>query len=231
MKAQGIIPPPKLEDTTIEDVLKTFQDSYAQKDFAKAQSILQSHRQDVEPELWHYNMGTVKAQLKSWAEARFHFLEAQAHGLTGAEANLRIVEKNLEVQRLEKPLSVQDYFVQLSLGATNLGATTFVSLVILIVGLWHLRRRWSLGLGALYGVLLSLPLIFGLWVSQWPKGVALESATLLEGPSVIFGTRAELPAGVLVVFRQEGEWKEVIYPSRFRGWIKSSNLKMMELAR
>jgi hypothetical protein len=218
-----------LEDTTIEDVLKTIETLYAQKDYQKALKTLESNQGKISPGLWHYNMGTIYGKLENWPQARFHFLMAEKEGLHTKEVilNRTISEEKLEVIRLEKPLSTKDYFYKAGLEASS-GIFTTVSLIFLLIGLAIFWKKSSIKALGLF-----LVLSFGItglswWVQSWHRALVVEPQSLHDGPSAIFGAREEIPTGVLLITRQKGDWLEVMYPSRFQGWIKNVGLKELK---
>jgi len=218
-----------LEDTTIADVLKTFETYYAQKDYVSALETLQKSKSEVPSMLWHYNMGTVLAKLENWPEARFHFLLAEKMGVSHKDLSLnkKIVESKLEINRIEKPISVTDYAVKGAQIASQ-GWLTSLSLVCLIVGLIKLKRGASLKGLALFLFLVLAPLMLNFWIKSWPISVITKALVIREGPSVIFPEKGELPVGVLVMTKEAGDWCEIYYPSRFQGWIKKNDLKVLE---
>ena len=218
-----------LEDTTIEDVLKTFESFYVKKDYQNALLTLQNHKSELPAGLWNYNVGTVLAQELRLSEARFHFLIASKSGFESKELsqNKELVEEKLEIGRLEKPQTTQDYLIKGALFAED-GLLTTLSLLILVIGLWVLRRRADFKKIVFFLVLVISPIALNFWISSWSKAVVKIAQPLNEGPSVIFGNLGEIPAGVLVITRNEGEWDQVIYPSRFHGWIKNNELLKLE---
>jgi hypothetical protein len=226
--AQGIISL-ILEDTTIEDVLKTFQEHYAGKDYEKALQTLHNLGHELPAGIKHYNLGTVYAEIGELPLSRYHLLLAQRNGLSDEKVlkNLRVVETRLEVDRWERPLEPRDHFVQLSSGLSG-DLLVSLSLVILIAGLILLRRTRELWHMGLLIVLILIPLGFNFWVKSWPWSMVLTADALQTGPSAIFGQQGEIPAGVLVLARADGEWAQVIYPARFAGWIRTKSLKRLE---
>lgn len=192
-------------------------------------SELAKNRERVSPGLWHFNMGTVKAKMNVPAEARYHFLEAEENGFADEKLsqNLSIVEDELQVKTLEKPLDTFDYAVKFGLWSHN-GFLTTLSLLILLGGMLILRKEKKYYVLILTIVLALVPMGVNYWIGTWNKAVTISSHEVLEGPSVIFGSRGELPPGVMVVMKKSGEWNEVIYPSRFRGWIKNAGIKELE---
>ena len=218
-----------MEDTTIEDVFKTFQAHYARKDYPNALLVLQKNQSELSPGLWHYNVGIIKAQTQQWPEARFHFLKSRQAGFNSEQTanNLALTEEKLELVKLEKSLSTNDYLIKASLWAAEGVLTTF-ALLILVIAIFSLRKKRDYKLASIYAVVMGIPLLLSLWIGSWTKSVVIQPQLVLDGPSVIFPSRAELPAGIFIVTRDKGDWKEIIYPSRFNGWIKNAGLKSLE---
>jgi hypothetical protein len=210
-------------------VLKTFENFYVAKDYPNALLTLKEHKSELEPGVWHYNMGTVSAQMQRLGEARYHLLMASKSGFNNKELNqnLSLVEQKLDIKRLEQPLDTKDYIIKGSLLAQQ-GFLTFLSFAILLMGLWILKKKADFRKIVLFLVLVLAPIALNFWISSWPKAVATAAQPVNDGPSVIFGTTGELPPGVLIVLKGEGEWREIIYPSRFKGWIKSTDLLELE---
>lgn len=179
--------------------------------------------------LWHYNMGTVLGEMNNWPLARYHFLMAQADGLNSEELNQnqQLAESKLEIARLEKPLGTSDYLIKTGMIASE-GPLVTLSLLFLVIGLWILRKKPSFKSAVLFLVAVVTPLIVNFWIESWPKKVVLLPKAVYEGPSALFATRGELPPGIMVLTNTKGEWEEIIYPSRFAGWIKSDGLKRLE---
>lgn len=218
-----------MEDTTIEDVLKTFEGHYAQKDYSGALEFLQKNQKDISPGLWHYNLGTVYAKMENFPMARLHLLLAEKNGFKGKEVdqNISFVEEKLEIHRLEKPISVNDYFVKAGLFLSE-GILTTITLLVLFVGLWVLKKKRSIL--RVVSFLISVIFLLGinLWMNTWRKALLVSPQILYSGPSVIFESRGEIPAGIMVMTKGNSNWLEIIYPSRFQGWIKNGDLKNLE---
>lgn len=209
--------------------MKTFEGFYASGDYANALLELEKSKDQLSPGVWHFNMGTVKAKLGQPAEARYHFLESRWSGFTDERLanNLALVEDTLEVTKLEKPLEAADYLIKFGLWAQN-GFFTMLSLLVLFVGFLILRKQKKYSALILTALIAAIPVGLNWWVKSWPKAVILSAHQVQDGPSVIFGSRGELPPGIMVVTKKSGEWAEIIFPSRFRGWIKNTGLKELE---
>jgi hypothetical protein len=218
-----------LEDTTIEDVLKTVEDLYVQKDYQKALSVLEANQSKMGSGLWHYNVGTVYGKLQNWPLARFHLMMADQAGLSSKDVltNKDLVESQLDIKRLEKPLSPHDYFTKASIEASQ-GILTTVSLLLVIMGLVSFWRKSSVKALGIFLFLVIGVMSFNFWVHTWKRSIVIQAQSIQDGPSAIFGAREELPVGVMLITNRKGDWLEIIYPSRFHGWIKDAGLKELK---
>ncbi len=215
-----------MEDTTIEAVLKTVEALYVQKNYEAALLELQQNQASIPEEIWHFNMGTTYGKLGSWPLARYHLLMAEARGLVSAKLSINktIVEEKIGAQKLEQPLGTNDHLVRAGMLASE-GMLTLVSLLFLIGGLlmlWRKRNIRAFGL-CLAGTIMSLGL--NLWIQSWNRTVVIDPQTILDGPSEIFASRGEVPAGIFLITKPGDDWLRIIYPSRFEGWIKPSGIK------
>lgn len=215
-----------MEDTTIEDVLKTVENLYAQKDYQKALETLTAHKSEISNGVWHYNVGTVYGKLENWPMARYHLMLADWNGLSSKDviANKKFVEAKLGVEKLERPIAPSDYLVKNGIEASQ-GILTSVSLLVVLVGLVFFWKKRNIR--TLVASLVVCGMIAGLniWIHSWDKLIVTSTQIIKDGPSDIFGPRDEIPPGLMIVGRKKGAWIEVIYPSRFQGWIKDNGLK------
>ncbi len=215
-----------MEDTTIEAVLKTVEGLYAQKNYEGALLELQKNHAQVPEAIWHFNMGTTYAKLEKWPSARFHFLMAESRDLVSAKltTNKSIVEEKIGTEKLEQPFAPGDYFVRAGLLVAE-GMLTLVSLLFLVGGLLMLWRKRSVRAFALCLAVTVTALGLNLWIERWHRFVVIDPQTILDGPSAIFASRGEVPAGVFLISSPEEGWLRIIYPSRFEGWIKPTGVK------
>ncbi len=218
-----------MEDTTIEDMLKTVESSFAQKDYPEALKILEASKSQIPSGLWHYNMGTVFGKMGNYPLARFHLLKAEAEGFKSKEAiaNRELVESKLEIEKIETPITTSDYLVKGGMIAAQ-GLLGMLSLCLIIGALFTLWKKNSLKIFSL--VVLPAFLLIGLnvWISNWNRQIVMNPKPIFEGPSAIFEARNEIPAGVMVVVRENEGWLQIIFPSRYQGWIKPDGLKELK---
>ena len=210
--------------------MKTFEGFYLKKDYVNALKTLEGQQKDIDLGLWHYNMGTVLAEMNNWPMARFHFLLAEKSGLNNKQLNqnLLLVEDKLDLTRLEKPLSTSDYLLKASFVAAD-GPLVTLGFLMLAVGLYFLKKKPSLKSAAIFVVAVFTPLMLDLWIDTWPRQIVTSNKVIYEGPSALFGPLGELPQGVMILSNKKDGWEEIIYPSRFAGWIKPEDLKSLEL--
>lgn len=218
-----------MEDTTIEDMLKTVESSFAKKDYSAALKNLESNQSQIPPGLWHYNMGTVYGKMENYPLARYHLLRAQAEGFISKESfsNLELVERKLDIEKLEKPVTTTDYFVLGGLTAAQ-GILGMVSLCLIIVAIFTLWKKNSL---KVFGLILLPAFIFiglNVWINNWNRQIVINPQPIFEGPSAIFEARNEIPSGVMVIVNEKDGWLQIVYPSRYQGWVKPEGLKELK---
>ena len=203
-----------MEDTTIEGVLKTVASLYSQKNYGEALKLLESNKAEISSGVWHYNMGTIYAKTENLPLARFHLIMAEELGLTNKDqaSNLEMVEVKLGVDKNESALSTSDYLIKGSLKASE-GILTAVGLLLIVLAV----------------ILLALSCTgLNLWIHSWKRMIVIEPRVIQEGPSAIFREQGELPVGTMIIVKAQGDWLNIVYPSRYEGWVKSNGFKELE---
>lgn len=218
-----------MEDTTIENMLKTVESAFAQQDYQGALKILEKHQQEISPGIWHYNVGTVHGKLGNYPLSRYHLMMADENGLSTKEviSNRNLVEEKLDIARYEKSISWSDYLIKAGMTSSQ-GLLTSLSLLLIVTALITFWKKQQF---KIFSVFLALGIVvMGLnwWIHTWNRSIVLMAQPLHEGPSAIFAAKDEVPVGVLVVTVEKEGWLQIIYPSRFHGWIKNSGLKELE---
>ena len=198
-------------------------------DYPNALLTLNNQKSNLPDDIWHFNMGTVLGKLDQLPLARYHFMMAEAKGFHGeqlSEAQDYISEK-LELERLEKPIEVQDYLFRTGMIFSEGIFTTF-SLIFVVLGIWLIRKKAQISQIIMIFVLALIPLGLDFWVRSMPKRIVMDSTPVFEAPTAIFGTKGELPPGVMIITKQKEGWEYVLFPSRFSGWIKPVGIKPLE---
>lgn len=210
--------------------MKTFEDYYLKKDYPNALLTLEKNQSAMDIGLWHYNLGTVFGKMNNWPMARFHFILAETSGLHSKELNQnqQLVEEKLEVEQLEKPMGTTDYLIKAGFIAAD-GPLLSLGFLFLAVGLWVLKKKPTIKSAAIFVLAVVTPLMLDVWIDSWPKKIVVTPKPIFDGPSALFNTRGDLPAGIVIMTNTKDDWEEIIFPSRFSGWIKSDGLKRLEL--
>lgn len=174
-------------------------------------------------------MGVVQAELKNLPLARYYFLQAEKSGFGDPKLaqNKSLVETQLEISKLEKPINSSDWLIKSSLISAE-GPLLTLGLFLLVVCLWMLKKSLSFKRLMVSLAVVTIPFLLHLWISSWPQKLAPASIPIYEGPSALFTVRGELPPGVILVTNKKGDWEEIIFPARFHGWIKSEGLLSLE---
>jgi hypothetical protein len=214
----------------VKDVVQTFEYYYMKMDYPNALLMLEKKQNDMDAGLWHYNMGSVLAKMNNLPLARFHLTMAESNGLHSKELiqNQLYVEEKLDVSRLEQPLDSPDYIIKAGLTAAD-GPLLSLGFLFLVIGLWLLKKSPTIKSALAFIIAVATPLMIDLWIESWPRKIVLMPKVIYDGPSALFGTKGELPLGLMVITNTKDEWEKIIYPSRFSGWIKSDGLKSLEL--
>lgn len=218
-----------MEDTTIEAVLKTVEKLYGEKAYSEALVLLEKSSKDISQGLWHYNMGSVLAKLDRLPEARYHFLMSDRAGFYSKELsqNQEIVESKLGLTKVENPLTFSDHFYRSALVGSE-GYFTTLALLFLVLSVWILRKKDQIKIAMFYFVVSVSLIAMNLWVQSLDQYVVVNQKIIHDGPSMIFGERGELPLGIKLITEKNEEWIKIIYPSRYAGWIKKSELKELK---
>jgi hypothetical protein len=214
----------------VKDVVQTFEEYYMKMDYPNALLMLEKKQNDMDAGLWHYNMGSVLAKMNDFPLSRFHLIMAESNGLHSKELiqNKLYVEDKLDISRLEQPLDSYDYLIKSGLTAAD-GPLLSVGFLFLVIGLWLLKKSPTVKSALAFVIVVAAPLMLDLWIDSWPRKIVAAPKVIYDGPSALFGTRGELPVGLMVITNTKDEWEKIIYPSRFSGWIKSDGLKRLEL--
>jgi hypothetical protein len=205
--------------------LKTFENLYKEKQYSQALEYLKNHQSEFPLSIYHHNLSAVFFQLKEFPLSRYHLIKAESYGLTDGLVfqNKSLINRELDLERLERPINISDYVYKFSMNFENGGFAT-LSLGIILIGTLVLFRLRNLKSGLIVSLLAIVPLIFQLWTSSLDRYISKNEVKLFDGPSGIFETDKLLPMGVLLIVKEHEDWLEVVYPSRFEGWVNHKNL-------
>ncbi|MFY7992712.1 MAG: tetratricopeptide repeat protein [Bacteriovoracaceae bacterium] len=209
-----------MEDTTIKDELKTYQELWNAKDYQKALDWLEKNPSVFGSETWHYNLATTYGQLGELAEARYHFEQSYQLGKRDEKMaeSLKWIHKQGEADRWETLSSWTDYVYKFLIYRPQYFFSQ-LTLVFLALGfgLYAIKKFKKKGLG-LFMILALISTSLGYIVSDNKLVVTKTAVEIYRGPSQIFDFQ-EVPAGVMLFLKPYGTQYKVLYPSSAEGWI------------
>lgn len=204
--------------------MKAFEESLGRGELAQAKELLNSNQQNLEPSAYFFHLGRVYALENQWAEARIAFLKSQNIIPRPETAeNLKLIETKMAIKEVESPRTIKDYIINATyFTGTELALT--LNLLLLVIGLWTYRR--SRNFKKLMSILILMLILgsFSLWINSWPWKIAEDELNVYQGPSEIFDTVQVVPKGIKFLGVEKDKWINIIYPSRFEGWIKKEKI-------
>jgi hypothetical protein len=210
--------------------LDNFKKNYIAKDFDKSIEILNDLKDQFEPGVYYYNIGTVKIKQGKLAEGRLFLEKAKDTGYYNHHVinNISKTKDLLGVVELEKPETTADYLNYYSM---NLDSNIFLTFsLILFTLLTFFFKKLNIFLRFTIILLALVPLGFKFYyVDTLVKGIPLVDVDIFEGPSKVFEKTNVLNKGLLVkVINKQENWSYVIYPDKLQGWIKTTDIEVIK---
>jgi tetratricopeptide (TPR) repeat protein len=212
----------------MSELLKSLETHFVEGRYEKAIELLEGMRGDLSLGQYHYNMGSLYAQLEQLGPARYHLEQALNAGFvnTAVYNNLEIVLAKLPVRDLSTSTHFIDQLYSWLLSAPE-GAYLSLSLLfalLLVLSfmtryLAHNWLRWSLC------VLLVIPVGTNqLYLKHLETVVSMQDSPVRVGPSQVYDQTYMLPAGAKVLIGEEAEgWGMISRPKALAGWVRLKN--------
>lgn len=218
-----------MADFNTNEILKSLEALYLQKNYEEATSLLIKNRSDLDPGLFHYNLGTVYAKWGNLAAGRYHLEKSIKTGFVNSASlnNSQYVKEQLAVDDLGSSQKYSDQWMNTTLG---LPVSLFVSfaLVMAIVALALKKygdkiKNWGVACLIVLGV---APLLYKVgYLGKVNYAILLEEGVLREGPSRIFDQKAALNPGTKVIItKYDNGWYFISNPVHLSGWVERKNL-------
>lgn len=215
-------------NNNISEIVSSLKTLIDTQQWQNALNLLNEHKDQFDSAIYHYNVAVVKVNLAQSSDAMYHFEMAKSLGLQSPELinSINSLKEQLNISYIENSLEFIDLMHQLLFQLPNQFYYS-VSILMLILVFWNFK----LIVTRLFKVLLILvsiaPSIFFTSYIK-PKEMAIIQANLkvYAGPSRIFDQVQEIPEGAKIIIGNDyNNWKQVIYPQRFKGWIFSDKYK------
>lgn len=209
-----------LEDTTIKDELKTYQELWTAKDYQKALDYLLNHPHLYSAETWHYNLGSTYGELKLLPQARYHLEQSYQLGKRDDKSaqSLKWIQKEIEADRYESLESWSDYLYRFLIYRPQYFFTQLTLLFLALGFGFYAVKKISLKSMLAFVLLAFMISGLGYKISQNKLIVAENTIQVYRGPSKIFDYQ-EVPAGVMLYLVPHENYYKVIYPSSIEGWL------------
>lgn len=219
-----------MSNSSTPETLKSLESLYVGGKFDEAIKSLIAQKANFEIGPFHYNLGTLYAKKGEHAIARFHFEKAIKAGFIGDEVlnNLAYSTKTLQLDKVESDNLALDVYYSSFFSS--------FSILLMIIGIYFLlvlmfRKMQKISLKATTALLIVgvIPLVVKFTMNRDLKeAILLKKSAVKEGPSAIFESHQELPAGIkLIVTKPKDGWYLIKYPSHFSGWVQSADLGIL----
>ncbi len=213
----------------MDDLGKSLEALYLKGDYQEAQKVLLANKDQFEPGVFHYNLGTTLMKMGNFAAGRYHLEKALKNGYVDTKVlhNLSVAKGHLGVSDIESSKKPLDMLLSISLDipfSLYLSLTLFFALfVILLYKLKKIVKSYVL-VGAL--ILSLLPVLYSLFfIGQYNYAVALSDTPLREGPSQIYGEISKVKAGSkFIVGEMQDGWYYIQSPNFLAGWVKKDDI-------
>ena len=211
-------------------ILKDFENNIEKENYNDALMLLIQNKDNFDPAVYEYNLGTIWARKDKFVESRIHFEKAIKLGLINKEVvkNLNMVKDQLGVGYLEQTNSFEEDFFNASLNIDVYTPVLISSLLLILFMMWI--KNFLNIFSIIISVFLSLSPIFGYFYinEHYSINIIREDTIVREGPSKIFSETQVLPAGMKFISKKTGNnWYNVIVPKSHRGWITNPEMEKL----
>lgn len=205
--------------------MEEFKNFYLESKFDEALEWLKNHKQEMSSEVFHYNYGTTLLKKGEFPAARYHFEIAKKMGLNNSELKANLENSKIPVKNYENS---ENFFEGLTFYSTEISPDVFflASSVLFFVGVLVYKFIRSKVLAIVLAVFaFSLVSFKTFYVDKKMTGVLLKETSLREGPSEVFSSSNNLPAGVKVILEKKyQDWVFIIYPQKMTGWVNAQDV-------
>lgn len=219
-----------MSNSSTPETLKSLESLYVSGKLDEAIKSLITQKANFEIGPFHYNLGTLYAKKGEHAIARFHFEKAIKAGFVGDEVlnNLAYSTKSLQLDKIESDNLALDVYYSSFFSSFSI-LLMVLGIYFLIVLILKKMQKISLKTTAIFLVIGIIPLALKLTLNRDLKeAILLKKSALKEGPSAIFESHQELPAGIkLIITKPKDGWYFIKYPSHFSGWVQNADLGIL----
>lgn len=213
----------------MDDLSKSLEAHYLKGEYAEAQKLLLANKDQFDPGIFHYNLGTTLMKQGNFAAGRYHLEKALKNGYVDSKVihNLSVAKSQLAVNDISNSNNPLDLALSFSLDipfSLYLSGTLILSLLaMLLIRLKKVTRLYGI---IILAVVVMFPILYaGLFVNRFNFAMALTDSSLREGPSQIYGELSKIKAGSkFIIGEMQGDWYYIKSPASMAGWIKKDDI-------
>jgi hypothetical protein len=218
-----------MQNNNTSDILKSLEELYLAKEYGAARKLLLESRDKLEPDLFHYNIGTIDAKNGEWGISRFHLEKALKSGFFDlrADHNLEYVKGKLQLQGLSSSVKLQDRLLDKAMSVNPALFHTTSLILILLLLLFIKRKIIKRAFVIILWLTISIVPVVAerLFLANISSAIVLQAAPRYEGPSAIFDKLSKISVGSKIIIREHDEtWALVLAPYGLVGWVKREQL-------
>lgn len=221
-----------MSDDNMGNVLKSVQEQYIQKEYSKAIDGLLAKKENLEPSLFHYNLGTLYIKEGNMGAARYNLEKSKSLGFNNSlvSKNIQFIESQSQVVSLTKSENNIEHFLGRFNDLSTVNVGVFSLLLAIIILIWAAYKKVWLKKSMIFLSLLTLMpfLLRSYGQNVWQEAIILKDIDVLEGPSKIFEPSGTIFSGSKVVISKEHQgWYFIKFPSKYAGWVKRDTLGLL----
>lgn len=211
------------------EILNTAKDLYLKADYESALETIREGRDDLDPGLFHYNLGSLHLKKNELGPARLHLEKAKKESFS-----FPMVYKNLEIviaqPQVYDPTKSKDILEASTAKVLDTPVIFFFILaaVICSAGLLAVRKNLlkSIATASLVLVLGIVPLSTKMILDNlYSSAIVLKTVRVFEGPSQVFTDYGEIAEGSRVIIGEsKADWYYIISPKAIQGWVPKADI-------
>jgi len=216
----------------MNETLKSLQSDYASGNYQKFIENLIANKEMFDRGNFHFNLGSAQAHLGMLGPSRYNLEMARAYnGLqSGLSNNLEFVEKQVGQNQSYN----QSLFDAISITTLETNFDLIILILLIHAAIFSLLLRFKKVNSKVFGLLIAiliLPIGFKYYIDHSVKlGISITKVKSFEGPSGIYKEVGEITPGYKLYLKDIHEgWAFIFSPSYLSGWIKISDIGIIEI--
>lgn len=222
-----------MENVSMDTTHNLLKQLYLEGKYQEAVDKLLEHKDQIDPGLFYFNLGTLQAKAGSVGASRHAFEQAIRLGHDSALLKNNLNYVNSEISKLGgnvEFVELRDQFIDF-IGGQSIYTFLSISLILLIafkVTLIKMKMKFK-PIFILVVLFSFFPSIIKFSVDKsFRQAIVLKNDVVLTGPSKIFEKKTDVIAGSKVILgKVNSDWYLIESPVELAGWIRAENLAFL----